>query len=255
MLTVLPGDGAREGLHEAGVLVLPGGGYRIHAPHEAEPVAQRFVDAGMGGAVLRYRLGSSGHRHPAMIHDALRAIRLLRAGGWSRIAVLGFSAGGHLAATAAVHFDRFDCGDDDLVDDYSARPDAVILGYPVTDMLGAKAHQGSALQLLGSDSDESIRKLLSPAHHVSDRTPPAFLWHTNEDAGVPAEHSIEFALACRAHGVPVELHVYERGAHGLGLADGARGHDALPEVAGWIDLAIAFARRHLGVCESTGMGA
>ncbi|NBC10818.1 MAG: prolyl oligopeptidase family serine peptidase [Planctomycetes bacterium] len=240
-LTVLA-DASAEGA--AGVLVLPGGGYGMLADHEAEPVAEKFAEAGLGAAVLRYRLGSQGHRHPGMIHDALRAIRVLRQRGWRRVGVLGFSAGGHLASTAAVHFDRFRCADDDLLDQYHARPDAVLLGYAVIDLQGPHAHRGCTDHLLGPEADDAQRELLSTHRHVTTNTPPTFLWHTAQDAGVPAEHTLDFARACRAHAVPVELHVYERGGHGVGLADGTRGQ-RLPEVTTWIDLAIAFARRHL----------
>lgn len=228
----------------AGVLVLPGGGYSMLAEHEAEPVAQKFVEAGFGGAVLRYRLGSQGHRHPGMIHDALRAIRVLRRRGWPKVGLLGFSAGGHLASTVAVHFDRFRCAADDLLDRHSGRPDAALLCYAVIDLLGTHAHRGSAANLLGPDADDEARALLSNHRHVTGATPPTFLWQTGQDQAVPAEHAIDFARACREHDVPMELHVYERGGHGVGLADGTRG-EPLAEVATWIGLAIAFARRHL----------
>jgi len=231
---------------DAVVLVLPGGGYNTHADHEAEPIAQRFVDGGLNGAVLRYRLGSAGHRHPEMIHDALRAIRMLRAHGWSNVAVLGFSAGGHLAATAATRFNTFDHADaDDLRDTHSARPDAAILCYPVIDLIGIHAHSGSADNLLGEHASQQERHALSLSKHVHAGTPPTFLWHTNQDAGVPPTNSIHFALACREHGVPIELHIYERGRHGLGQGLGERGNPPEPGIAGWVDLAIAFAKRHL----------
>jgi len=231
---------------DAVVLVLPGGGYSHHADHEAEPIAQRFVDAGLNAAVLRYRLGSAGHRHPAMIHDALRATRVLRDRGWTKVAVLGFSAGGHLAVTAATRYAAFDDNpDDDLREKHAARPDAVILCYPVIDLVGIHAHSGSADMLLGEDAGQQQRHALSLSHHVHAATPPAFLWHTNDDAGVPPTNSIHFALACREHGVRVELHIYEHGKHGLGQGIGDAGHPPEPNIVGWVDLAIAFAHRHL----------
>ncbi len=234
------------------VLVLPGGGYAHLADHEAEPVAQKFVDAGINAAVLRYRLATQGGRHPGMIHDALRAIRLLRVHGWEKVAILGFSAGGHLASTAAVHYDTFGGFEgDDLVGKHSARPDAAVLCYPVIDLAGNFAHKGSAQNLLGPDATAAQLQALSNANHVTASTPPTFLWHTNQDAGVPPENSISFALACRKHRVPVELHVYEEGGHGVGLADGDKGKPDLPRVAGWIDLAIAFVQRHLNQAKET----
>jgi len=181
-----------------------------------------------------------------MIHDALRAIRLVRAHGWSRVAILGFSAGGHLASTAATHFDGYGgfLGDD-LKGKYPARPDAALLCYPVIDLIGDHAHGGSAIGLLGPEATDAQKLALSNARHVTPRTPPTFLWHTAEDTAVPPENAIHFALACREHGVPVELHVYEQGGHGLGLCVGENEKPTVPSVAGWIDLAIGFAQRHL----------
>jgi acetyl esterase/lipase len=229
------------------VLVLPGGGYVMHAEHEGRKVAQRFASAGFEAWVLHYRLASDGHHHPAQVHDAQRAVRLIQqrvANGNSRgrkIAVLGFSAGGHLAATLAVHHGHFTHGSDELARDHSARPDAAVLCYPVIDLLGEAAHTGSRWALLGEarENDRDLAALLSPQRHVSPDTPPTFLWHTAEDRGVPMTNSLLFAQACHAHGVPVELHVFENGDHGLGLAPDH------PAVATWFDHAVAFLKRHL----------
>lgn len=228
------------------VLICPGGGYGVHAPHEGPVIAEWLNTHGFHAAILKYRLGPR-HRHPAMANDAQRAMRLLRAHAaeWSvrpdAIAVLGFSAGGHLASTLAVHYDDFHCAADEYAGIHSARPDAAVLCYPVIDMAGAYTHAGSRGNLLGPEQhSEILRELMSTDRHVSAQTPPTFLWHTADDPGVPVENSLNFAAACRKNGVPVELHVYETGRHGLGLA-----HDD-PSVRTWTDHCIAFLRRHLG---------
>ncbi len=245
-LTFFPLDPAAD--CHGHVLVLPGGGYQGLADHEGPTIAERLNAAGFDASVLRYRLGSAGHRHPDMLHDAQRAMRLVRqrleADGvpGRRVAVLGFSAGGHLASTLAVHHDAPPGEADDLVGDYPARPDAAVLCYAVIDMAGPAAHAGSRTALLGEqrEGDVALRERLSTHRHVTAQTPPTFLWHTADDAGVPVANCLMFANACAEHGVPVELHVYESGPHGLGLAPDN------PSVATWIDHATDFLQRHLG---------
>lgn len=242
-LHLLPGERTRPC-----VLICPGGGYGALAAHEGEDIAAWLNGVGFHAAVLAYRLGSAGHHHPAMIHDAQRAMRLLRhhADAWrvrsDAIAVLGFSAGGHLASTLAVHHQRFHHDADDLAG-LDAAPNAAVLCYPVIDLATSVAHSGSRSNLLGPRCDDAeLRELLSTDRHVGPQTPPTFLWHTATDAGVPAANSLRFASACLAAGVPVELHVFEQGKHGLGLATGPR---AMPDVAVWADLCVRFLRRHL----------
>ncbi|MEM8781809.1 MAG: alpha/beta hydrolase [Planctomycetota bacterium] len=240
VLTRFPCPTLRRGVPSPTVLVLPGGGYASLAEHEGEPVARRFNDAGFHAAVLRYRLGPE-HRHPAMLHDAQRAMRLLRTAETfpaGKIAVLGFSAGGHLAGTLATHGDQNADPADDLSPSVSARPDAAILAYPVIDLHGEHAHAGSREHLLGPSGGPDASPPLDLHRAVTTDTPPTFLWHTADDESVPVQNSVMFADACRGHGVPHELHVFESGSHGLGLAPH---HTA----AGWPDLAIAFLRRHL----------
>ncbi len=229
------------------VLVLPGGGYGHLAPHENIVIAERCNRAGFHAAALNYSLAPD-HHHPQMIHDAQRATRMLRthANQWgidaSKIAVIGFSAGGHLAATLAVHAKTFTCADDDLASTVSAQVDAAVLCYAVIDLIDpANAHVGSRQNLLGPDRDhdKKLADLLSPNRHVNDQTPPTFLWHTCDDHGVPVGNAFAFAQACRAHRVPCELHAYETGKHGLGLATDH------PPVNTWFDLAASFLRRHL----------
>ncbi|QDU71589.1 alpha/beta hydrolase [Mucisphaera calidilacus] len=231
------------------VVICPGGGYRDHADHEAEPVARKLIDAGFAAAVLRYRVSPS--RHPDPLNDLQRAIRMMRhnARTWgvdpARVAALGFSAGGHLCSSAAVFGDQMSADHDDLRQQHSGRPDAVILGYPVIDMHSSIRHNGSAANLLGPDPDEATLQKMSTQLRVSPETCPAFLWHTVDDASVPVDNSIQFANACIEHKVPVELHLYPEGPHGLGLATGAGGRPPIPEAQNWIDLAIAFLRRWL----------
>jgi len=215
------------------VLVLPGGGYGGRADHEAAPVAQRFRQAGLHAFVVHYRVAP--HRHPAPLRDAARAVRIVRgrASEWgvdpSRIAVCGFSAGGHLAASLGVHFETAGSQTADDLDALSARPDALVLGYPVI-TAGQHTHGGSLRNLLGENPSPEALRLASVELHVTRSTPPAFLWHTADDPGVPVENSLAFASALRGAGVPFELHVYPSGPHGLGLAP------AHPHVATWAEL-------------------
>ena len=242
-LTFYPAEGKGNG---ACVLVLPGGGYGGLADHEGKPVAEALNAHGFQAAVLKYRLGPR-HRHPAMIFDAQRALRLLRSTAKKRgfrpqsIAVLGFSAGGHLASTLAVHHGSFVSEDDDLATDVSARPDAAVLCYPVIDLAGEHAHAGSRGNLLGAEPDPALLERLSTQTQVCAATPPTFLWHTSDDGGVALQNSLGFAAACQTAGVPVELHAYETGRHGLGLAE-----DDPNGVATWLDHATQFLSRHLG---------
>jgi acetyl esterase/lipase len=216
----------------ASVVVCPGGGYGMLADHEGAPVARWLNTLGVTGFVLKYRLGPR-YRHPVMHGDVGRALRLVRtrASEWKldpgRVGVLGFSAGGHLASTAATHFDDGKPDDKDPIEQHSSRPNIAILIYPVVTLAGPYAHAGSRENLLGkSPSDELVRSL-SNETRVTKETPPTFLVHTHEDGPVPAENSLLFALALRKAGVPVELHLYERGPHGFGLGAGD------PVLSGW----------------------
>lgn len=222
-------------------MVCPGGGYEMLAAHEGEPIAERLNAAGFDAAVLTYRVAP--HQHPAMIQDARRGLRLMRQHPMIRaekIAVLGFSAGGHLASTLAVHHDRFPCTDDDLATTFNGRPDAAVLCYPVIDLLDDEiAHAGSRLNLLGPAPATELIDFLSTHRHVTAATPPAFLWHTAEDEAVVCDNSLLFAAGCRVAGVPVELHIYEQGPHGIGLAED------WPDARGWLEACVAFLGRHL----------
>ena len=209
-----------------GIVVCPGGGYGgLALDHEGHQVARLLTSRGVAAFILKYRLGPRYH-HPVMLNDVLQAIRTVRATAAQyglkpdRIGVLGFSAGGHLASTAATLFDRGDPAAATTVGRTSSRPDFAVLAYPVIQMGGDVTHKGSQSNLLGPDAPPELAAKLSTDKQVTKDTPPTFLFHTNEDDGVPAENSVLFYLALRKAGVPAELHIYEKGQHGVGLAPG-----------------------------------
>ncbi len=209
-----------------GIVVCPGGGYGgLALDHEGHQVARLLTSRGVAAFILKYRLGPRYH-HPVMLNDVLQAIRTVRATAAQyglkpdRIGVLGFSAGGHLASTAATLFDRGDPAAATTVGRTSSRPDFAVLAYPVIQMGGDVTHKGSQNNLLGPDAPPELAAKLSTDKQVTKDTPPTFLFHTDEDDGVPAENSVLFYLALRKAGVPAELHIYEKGQHGVGLAPG-----------------------------------
>lgn len=214
----------------AAIVICPGGGYGGLAGHEGKDYAIWLNERGIAGFVLKYRLGTHGYRHPAMMNDVQRAIRLVRsnATAWQlkadKIGVMGSSAGGHLASTAATHFDNGNPTATDPVDRVSCRPNLAILCYPVIS-LGKFTHNGSKKNLLGENPPEELVKLLSNELQVTKDTPPCFLWHTRDDRVVNVKNSLQFADALLANGVPFDLHIYQTGSHGLGL--GIRNYDPL----------------------------
>ncbi|MCB1128536.1 MAG: alpha/beta hydrolase, partial [Verrucomicrobiae bacterium] len=197
----------------AAIVVCPGGGYGRLAAHEGPDYARWLNQQGVSAFVLKYRLGSAGYRHPAMLQDAARAVRLVRhrAADWKvdpqRVGIMGSSAGGHLASTLVTHFDDGRPEADDPVERLSSRPDLGILCYAVITM-GEFTHQGSRRNLLGEAPTEALITLLSNERQVSPGTPPCFVWHTWEDQAVPVENSLQFAAALRRAGVPFDLHIY-----------------------------------------------
>jgi acetyl esterase/lipase len=205
------------------IVICPGGGYGGLADHEGSQYARWFNEMGIAGFVLKYRLGSAGYRHPAMLNDAARALRAVRAraGEWNvdpkRIGIIGSSAGGHLASTLVTHFDAGQPDSPDPIERVSSRPDLGILCYPVITMTDPHAHKGSRKNLLGTNPPPELIELLSNEKQVTKTTPPCFLWHTWEDNGVHIENAMMFAAALQAAHVRFEIHVYERGPHGLGL--------------------------------------
>lgn len=212
----------------AAIVICPGGGYGGLAPHEGAGYAEWLAEHGIAGIVLKYRLGSKGYRHPAMLDDAARAVRLTRskADEWKidvkRVGIMGSSAGGHLASTLLTHFDAGKADATDPVEQLSSRPDLGILCYPVISM-SPTTHHGSKKNLLGENPPPELVELLSNEKQVTQETPPCFIWHTWEDNVVKVENSLDFAAALRKHGVPFDLHVYQKGDHGMGLGDRAGG--------------------------------
>jgi acetyl esterase/lipase len=208
------------------VIIAPGGSYgRLAANHEGRQVANWLNSQGVTAFVLRYRLGPRYH-HPIEMGDAQRAVRFVRAHAQElgirgdRVGFMGFSAGGHLASTVATHFDAGNGSAQDPVERMGSRPDFVVLAYPVISMTAEYGHKLSATNLLGEHPDSKLARQMSSELQVTHETPPTFLFSTNADTTVPAENSIAFYLALRKAGVPAEIHVFEPGVHGVGLAAG-----------------------------------
>jgi acetyl esterase/lipase len=210
------------------VVVCPGGGYgHLADDHEGKQVAAWLNERGIAAFILRYRIVTPKRPaplHPAPMLDVQRAIRTVRVKAKDngirpdRIGVWGFSAGGHLASTAATHFDAGHPESTDPIDRVSCRPDFAILAYPVITLEGPATHSGSARNVLGPDPDPKLVELLSNDKQVTKETPPTFLFHTDADKGVPPMNSILFYAALKKNGVSAELHIYEHGVHGVGLA-------------------------------------
>lgn len=206
------------------VVVFPGGGYvNLAMNHEGRDIASWLNARGVTAFVLKYRLAPR-YRHPSMLQDAQRAVRTARSLAeklgydQNRVGIWGFSAGGHLASTASTHFDAGNPSASDPIERHSSRPDFAVLCYPVISFDDAIAHSGSKRNLLGENPDPKLVENLSNEKQVTAQTPPTFLFHTGDDPGVPVENSIHYYLALRKHKVPAELHVYQHGRHGVGLA-------------------------------------
>ncbi|HEV8483126.1 MAG TPA: alpha/beta hydrolase [Blastocatellia bacterium] len=221
LLIHLPASSKATG---AGVVVCPGGGYgHLAMDHEGKQIAEWLNSLGVAAFVLKYRLGPR-YRHPAPLQDAQRALRYVRLHAkdfgllGDRLGIWGFSAGGHLASTVGTHFDAGNASATDPIDRMSSRPDFMILAYPVISFSAEYTHVGSRNNLLGEKPDPKLVENLSNEKQVTPQTPPTFLFHTDEDTGVPAENSVAFYLALRKARVPAEIHIYQRGKHGVGLA-------------------------------------
>lgn len=216
-------DATRTG---AAVVVCPGGGYgHLASDHEGQQVAQWFNSIGVTAAVLKYRLGPKYH-HPVPLQDVQRAIRYVRSHAAelsvdpARIGVMGFSAGGHLASTVSTHFDAGTPDATDPIERVGCRPDFSILCYPVISFEADYSHKGSIKNLLGENPDPALVHSLSNETQVTNETPPTFLFHTAEDTGVPPQNAVAYYMALLEHKIPAELHVYQNGPHGVGLAAG-----------------------------------
>ncbi|MGI5869990.1 MAG: alpha/beta hydrolase [Kiritimatiellia bacterium] len=234
---LLPGETVRPC-----IIVCPGGGYCHRARHEADPIAQKFNELGFHAFVLEYRVHPQAH-YPEPQRDALRAIKIVRSRADEfhvrpdAIAILGFSAGGHLAGSASFLYDKVEANAGDAADAVSARPDASILCYAVLSGVEG-SHGGSFKNLLGTETPAEADLLaLSAERNVDADTPPAFLWHTAEDGAVPVENSLNYAAALRKGGIPFALHVFPFGPHGVGLAPDR------PDVSRWPDLCADFLHR------------
>ncbi|HYH04090.1 MAG TPA: alpha/beta hydrolase [Bacillota bacterium] len=225
---------------QSAVIIFPGGGYHHRAKHEGEPVALWLNKLGISAFVVDYRVAPA--KYPFPILDGKRAVRYVRTHGeqWGiapdKIGVLGFSAGGHLAATVGTQFDTGNPESPDPVEQTSSRPDTLILCYPVISF-DEYRHAGSVANLLGDDPNPELIRKMSLQYQVSGNTPPTFLWHTANDASVPVENSLLFAGALSQHQVPFELHIFPEGRHGLGLAA------EQPTVAVWHDLCATWLRK------------
>jgi acetyl esterase/lipase len=204
------------------VVVLPGGGYAQHAAHEGEPIAQWLEGLGVAASVFHYPLMV---RHPAPLNALRTEIRRLRDRGATRIGLIGFSAGGHLAGLAALA----DGANSDEAVDFA------VLGYPITSM-ETETYRPSRLILLGENATPELRRATSLNALVTRSSPPFFVWHTAEDEYVPPEHTYRLAASLAAHDVPHAVHVFAHGPHSLGLAIGAG------DTATWTDLAEQWIR-------------
>ncbi len=238
-LLSFPVTGAKA--NGSAVLICPGGGYLgLAYQKEGIDIALRFNTYGVSAFVVKYRR-APGFIYPVPIDDGRRAMRMIRARSkqlgidTSRIGIMGFSAGGHLASTITTHFDTGDKLAKDTVDRMSCKPAFAILVYPVISMKPDITHQGSRDNLIGNKPDSTLVTYLSNELQVSKSTPPSFLVHSKVDPDVKCQNSQFFYEACLNNKVPAKYLLYPTGPHGFGLANGINGAPNLPELAGWPD--------------------
>jgi acetyl esterase/lipase len=227
---------------KTGVVVAPGGGYQhLSMVKEGEDIARWLNARGVAAFVLKYRLGPKYH-NPIELGDAKRALRTVRANAAEygiapdHIGMWGFSAGGHLAASAGTMFDAGDAASADVIERQSSRPDFLVLAYPVITMETPYVHGGSRKYLLGDDASPELVKSMSTETRVTKETPPTFLFATTDDKTVPVMNSVMFYSALVAAGVPAEMHLFQHGAHGAGLAV------ANPDLRVWPELVAKWMR-------------
>jgi len=211
----------------AAVMICPGGGYGIlAASHEGSDLAKWFNERGISAFVLKYRLPDANamtHQHEAPLLDAMQGMKIIRQGAkkWNidadKIGVMGFSAGGHLAATLSTHYNVGEKASEE------AKPNFAILMYPVISLLPELAHGGSRDNLLGPDKSEELIRYYSNELQVSAKTPTAFLVHAMDDTGVPPENSIAYYLALKKFKIPAEMHLYPKGGHGYAMRTEGKG--------------------------------
>lgn len=212
------------------IIVFAGGGYGFKAEHEGDGYGKWLQSIGITAFVVDYRVAP--YKHPAQISDAMRAVRYVRYNSdkygidKDKIAVMGSSAGGHLAGSVSVHYDKKMYEPTDEIDKESCRPNATILCYPVIDMFEYR-HDGSRQNLIGERALHADKELMSLHKHVTADTPQAFIWHTSSDQAVPVENSLLYADALSKVQVPFEMHIYPIGPHGQGRAEN------IPHVAQW----------------------
>lgn len=211
------------------IIVCPGGAYKDKTmSYEGRDIAEFLTDNGVNAFLLDYRLNPD--IHPAPVNDALKAVARARdlssELGYekNKIGIMGFSAGGHLAASAGT-----------MWTDINNRPDLMILCYPVITM-GKYTHIGTKANLMGENMSDALADDLSCENRVDKQTPPAFIWHTAEDEAVPAINSLLFANALSVKNIPFELHIFPKGQHGLGLAQD------VPGTRAWSGLCIEWLR-------------
>lgn len=241
-LTVYPISGGQK--VNTGVVIFPGGGYQhLSIDHEGVQIAAWLNSYGITAFLVRYRLGPKYH-YPVELEDGQRAIRWARSHAAEyhvdphKIGVWGFSAGGHLAAMTGTHFDAGKQGGQDPIEQQSSRPDFLILAYPVITFAEPYLHRGSRDNLLGPNPDSALVKLTSNELQVTRETPPTFLFHTSDDRVVPVQNSLLFYQALRGAGVDVEMHIFEHGNHGVGLARN------MPTLSVWPTLLAAWLQAH-----------
>jgi acetyl esterase/lipase len=222
-------------------VIAPGGGYmHLSMVKEGSDIARWLNERGVAAFVLKYRLGPKYH-NPIELGDAQRAIRTVRSEADKlginpeHIGMWGSSAGGHLAASAGTLFDKGPAADADAIDKLSARPDFLVLEYPVITLEDPLAHKGSRLNLLGPNPDPALVEALSLEKDVTAQTPPTFLYTTRDDRTVPVLNTVEFFTALVQAGVPAEMHIFAHGPHGSGLAPGFPALKVWPELlATWL---------------------
>jgi len=232
----LPSAGNSSG---KAVIICPGGGYEgVAYDWEGTDIAKMMNSKGVAGIVLKYRLPDSdvfSDSHVVPLQDAQRALRITRyrAKEWNidpdKIGIMGFSAGGHIASTLAKRFDEETVKDIAPIDLISARPDFLILIYPVISMYDPVTHKGSRDALLSKDADQNLLKRYSNEIDVNIKTPPAFIVHSADDDTVPVENSISFFTALKNKGIPVEMHIFPYGGHGYSLAINKGSHSTWPQ--------------------------